>query len=79
MYESETVTLKIMMYVSEFKCLDTTTAEIKFLTKLEDCYWKYNVLKQLGLHYHSPIVCWPASYLRLFNICSVCREWSCFV
>jgi hypothetical protein len=36
------------MYVLELKYLDTTTAEIKFLTKLEDCCRKYVLLKHWG-------------------------------
>jgi len=37
-----------MIYVSEFKYLDTVTAKIKFLTKLEDRQGKYMLLKQVG-------------------------------
>jgi len=53
-----------MTYVSEFKYLDATTAEIKFLTKLEDCHRKYMLLK----HWKDQGICEQLTLQTSYNL-----------
>jgi len=52
-----------MTYVSEFKYLDTT-AEIKFLTKLEYCHRKYMLQK----HWEDQGICKQLTLQTSYNI-----------